>query len=614
MPTKTLIYFTMLIFTTLTACEPPRPTGPTISGELKKWHKVTLSFEGPQTSEWAKDNPFLNYKLEVTFTQGNTSYTVPGYYAADGQAAESSAESGPIWRVHFRPDATGEWAYKASFLHGENIAIDNAQTPGTPTAFDGYTGTFEVAESDKQGRDFRASGRIVNGGNGYFKHHDSGQLFIKNGADSPENFLGFVGFDQTYRYNTQKRKGEANPKKDIHQYAPHVKDWAEGDPVWHGDKGKGIVGAANYLAKQGVNSIYMLSLNIQGDGKDVWPYSNHNERYRFDVSKLAQWAIVFDHMEKLGLMIHLVTQETENECLLDGGYTHVQRKLYYRELTARFGHYLGLSWNLGEENGVAHWTPVGQSDQQRKDMAKYIKQVNPYHPIVFLHTHADNHGQDNYLTPLLGFEDLDGPSMQIGWPNAINRRVNKWVSESEQANHRWIVNLDELGPANKGIMPDQVDPAHDTVRHHALWGALMAGASGVEWYFGYKYAHNDLNCEDFRSRENWWAQSKLATQFLSQYPLENMQADNSLVNIEGAFCYYEPEKRYLVYLPNLKNAAQIKLNPETQYQLKWFNPRNGGPLTDGGQITPSDRGLLALEGPKTTSPEEDWVAVIEAMP
>jgi hypothetical protein len=48
----------------------------------------------------------------------------------------------------------------------------------------------------------------------------------------------------------------------------------------------------------------------------------------------------------------------------------------------------------------------------------------------------------------------------------------------------------------------------------SLWGALMAGATGVEWYFGYRYPHNDLNLEDFRSRENWWKQSTIATQFM----------------------------------------------------------------------------------------------------
>jgi len=39
----------------------------TLSGEQKQWHKVTLSFAGPNTSETASVNPFRNYRLNVTF-------------------------------------------------------------------------------------------------------------------------------------------------------------------------------------------------------------------------------------------------------------------------------------------------------------------------------------------------------------------------------------------------------------------------------------------------------------------------------------------------------------------------------------------------------------------
>ena len=49
--------------------------------------------------------------------------------------------------------------------------------------------------------------------------------------------------------------------------------------------------------------------------------------------------------------MHFKTQETENEQLLDGGNVGVERKVYYRELIARFGHHLALNWNMGEENG-----------------------------------------------------------------------------------------------------------------------------------------------------------------------------------------------------------------------------------------------------------------------
>ena len=32
-----------------------------VSGTLQKWHKVTLTIDGPKTDETAKPNPFLDY-------------------------------------------------------------------------------------------------------------------------------------------------------------------------------------------------------------------------------------------------------------------------------------------------------------------------------------------------------------------------------------------------------------------------------------------------------------------------------------------------------------------------------------------------------------------------
>ena len=38
-----------------------------VSGELKVWHPVTLTFTGPETAESADLNPFTDYRLDVTF-------------------------------------------------------------------------------------------------------------------------------------------------------------------------------------------------------------------------------------------------------------------------------------------------------------------------------------------------------------------------------------------------------------------------------------------------------------------------------------------------------------------------------------------------------------------
>ena len=169
-----------------------------ITGELKRWHKVTLKLQGPQADEMDKNNPFLNYRLNVTFThpKSGTSYKVPGYFAADGNAANSSASSGNIWKAHLSPDHIGTWNYSVSFEEGNNIAVSNDKGKAVGK-LDGLKGSFEIAESDKSGRDFRAkeNGRLVYTGKRYLKYSGSDRYFLKQGADAPENFLNYKDFD-----------------------------------------------------------------------------------------------------------------------------------------------------------------------------------------------------------------------------------------------------------------------------------------------------------------------------------------------------------------------------------------------------------------------------------
>jgi len=124
------------------------------SGELKKWHKVMLTFDGPETSETADPNPFLDYRLNVTFKhQGSgKSYLVPGYFAADGDAANTSADSGNKWRVHFAPDQVGAWKYSVSFRKGPNVAVREEKAAGESASFmDGQSGSFRIGPTKLPG-------------------------------------------------------------------------------------------------------------------------------------------------------------------------------------------------------------------------------------------------------------------------------------------------------------------------------------------------------------------------------------------------------------------------------------------------------------------------------
>src|SRR5687767_14647084 len=101
----------------------------TVSGWLKAWHPIALSFTGPSASETSAspNNPFLDYRLQVTFTgPSGQKYVVPGFFAGDG----NGGATGNVWRAHFSPDEAGAWSYKASFRQGTNVAVDLSPTAG----------------------------------------------------------------------------------------------------------------------------------------------------------------------------------------------------------------------------------------------------------------------------------------------------------------------------------------------------------------------------------------------------------------------------------------------------------------------------------------------------
>jgi hypothetical protein len=273
-------------------------------------------------------------------------------------------------------------------------------------------------------------------------------------------------------------------------------------------------------------------MNVIGDGKDVWPWTSDKERFRFDCSKLDQWEIVFIHMDKLGLMLHVVTQETENDQLLDGGELGNERKLYYRELIARFVHHPALVWNLGEENT--------NTTAQRKAFSDYLRAVDPYdHPVV-IHTFPNRY--DLVYDPLLGHATLEGPSLQMHDMRETHFETLKWVDRSALIGRNWVVCLDEIGDAKDGVLTDSEDPEHNDVRHYALWGNLLAGGAGVEWYFGYSGPHNDLNCEDWRSRDRMWDQTRYALEFMRQIPFTTMRHNDGLTRNAGDYCLADPGK------------------------------------------------------------------------
>ncbi|MFY0652798.1 MAG: DUF5060 domain-containing protein [Cyclobacteriaceae bacterium] len=572
------------------------------SGELKKWHKVTLDFEGPEVSESDENNPFSNYRLDVVFNHAASgkSYKVPGYFAADGNAANTSSKKGNVWRVHFAADETGEWNYKVNFRKGNFVAVSDKEKTGESGEYmDQQEGSFDIGATDKTGRDFRGRGRLQYIGEHYLRLAESGEYFLKQGPDAPENIFSYADFDGTFH-------NDGHQDQMVKTWEAHLQDWKEGDPSWKDGKGKALVGALNYLVSEGLNAFSFLTLNIAGDDQNVFPYVDYDDYTRFDVSKLGQWEILFEHATKNGIFLHFKMAEVENQGLLDGGGVGLERKLYYRELIARFGHHLALNWNVCEENGdwVKNNRTPPQFTMQRLSMAQYFYDHDPYRHHVVIHN-------GNPFDDLLGPESkYTGPSVQTNKPDFrnVHGSVIKWRKKSREAGKPWAVAVDEPGDAQHSLVPDKDDITHDDARINALWGAMMAGAWGVEWYFGYKHDHSDLTCEDWRSRDLFWDQCKIALDFFTQndIPYWEMNPMDELLSTED-FCFAKENEVYIVFI---KKGGETTLDLSAasgDFNIQWFNPRNG-------EFHKRTKSLKAgvkvdLEAPKDK--EKDWVALLK---
>ncbi|MEO1029813.1 MAG: DUF5060 domain-containing protein [Bacteroidota bacterium] len=579
----------------------------TLSGELQRWHKVTLSFEGPNSSETAITNPFTDYRLNVTFTHSatNTTFVVPGYYSGCDNPADTGCDSGNVWKVHFAPDRLGTWSWNAAFTTGTDVAMDGG---GTSAGFmDGTTGNFEIAESLKSGRDHRSPnhGRTAYVNEHYLRYTGTnpsapnGHWFVKAGADAPENTLAYDDFD-----NTPNR---GNFRK---SWSPHQQDYDAGDAssyTWDNGKGTELLGVLNYLSGKGVNAFSFLTLSLHGDDDNVFPhlikvpedtYNNYNNtqqwesgvhKDRFDVSKLAQWERIFEYADKKGLFMHFKTMETENDNMMDNDTFGRERKLYYRELIARYSHHLALNWNITEETTLTDAVAIATSN--------YIESIDPYNHLIVLHTYPNQ--QDQRYTDLLGNNSaLTGASIQIDKAGTHNM-IKTWVDNSAQAGKKWVVANDEQGNADTGVDQDPND--NHLVRHLVLWGTLMAGGAGVEYYYGYGTGETDLTAQDHRSRDTKYTHASIALDFFNTYLqdyLPEMQSMDTITDEDDDYVFAKPNDIYVVYRPD-GGTTNLTL-PAGNWSVVWFNPRTGGNLTTPTAITNT------LTAPDT----DDWLALI----
>ncbi|WP_226895510.1 DUF5060 domain-containing protein [Luteolibacter marinus] len=604
------------------------------------WHKITLVCEGPAASETAGigpeqgENPFTYYRVNARFSHAASgkSYVVPGYFAADGDAADTGATAGNLWHVHFAPDETGTWSWSVSFREGDDIAVDVNPAAGSAVAGpDGAAGSFIVLPTDKSGRDLRGKGRLEYVGKHHLRFAGTGEYFMKCGTDSPENLLAYEDFDGTPDAGG-RRKSWSDHQVDFDEAEAGPYTWSDPLAPESPVKGTELLGAIRYLSAQGLNAFSFLTFSLDGDDDNVFPHlinaaetfgtSGTNDRWngdkvhhdRFDISKLAQWEQVFSYAAVRGMYLHFKTFENESCELMDDPSEGIgpERKLYYRELVARFSHHLALNWNLSEE--------LINSQGQRKAFALWLHDNDPYrHPIVF-HTGSTRH---NLYNSMLGnASKLTGislqPDDQVDF-SSVFTDSKTWVDKSAAAGRPWVVACDEPGNSRNALRPDDdAGNSHRDARVNALWANPMAGGAGLEWYFGYDHAESDLTCEDFRSRSLFWPLCKHMLDFWASggVPFWEMVNDDTLVTTlvggervqdVSAHCLMKPGDVYVVQL-TAGGSTDLTL-PAGDFGIHWYDPRGGGSLQGGSVPAVTGGGPVNL-GTAPDSPADDWIVLV----
>lgn len=589
---------TVALFLSLSTLS-PAVLAATVQGQLFKWHPVEVDFNGPLASETdSLPNPFLDYRLSVEFTSPSGVVTrLPGFFAGDGQGHGK----GNIWRARFSADEVGSWRYQARLRRGTDVAVSLDVSTGEDVSLEGASGSFEIAPVPLDAKGFLPWGRLEYVGNHYLKFRD-GSYWIKGGTDSPENLLGFAGIDGTY---DQGGQGDYF----VHDFAAHRDDFRAGDPLFtHSQTGadsRGLIGALNYLGEQGVNSVYFLPMNLGGDGQETYPFvgaaNNYFDKTHYDISKLHQWNQVLAHAQQQGVALNIVLSETEvaNELWLDDGQLGVQRKLFFRELVARFGYLLAAKWNLGEENDF----PRVELDKH----ADYLQAIDWSAKPIAVHTHIN---QFYRYGEIVGDSRYSASSIQYDQEFA-GEFVEQWRSNSANAGRPWVLDMDEntngLGPANANERRKQI-----------LYDVLFSGGN-IEWYFGYQPlpVGGDIDAGDFRQRESMWQQMRLAREMMQrELPFWLMEPADWRVSGDsdafgGAEVFALPGQVYAIYLPQARGTESLNTGRfEGRFGQRWFDPRSGQMLQGDQNLQAGDS--LSLGAPPYDS-GNDWVILINRL-
>jgi hypothetical protein len=266
---------------------------------------------------------------------------------------------------------------------------------------------------------------------------------------------------------------------------------------------------------------------------------------------------------------------------LSDGDLYDERRLFYRELVARFGHHNALQWNICEEYDYKY--PL--SSDKIKAFAGYIQQQDPYDHSITVHNQAN---PDISWTPVLGDSRFSLTSFQYsGRVAGYGAEVEEWRRKTASAGRPIPISMDELATITTTNAGRQ--------RKAILWPTYLSGGQ-LEWF----KSGDQQDMKDFRLYEKHWMYTRYARTFVQKnLPFWEMGPQDDLLSGESSD-----------YLPNATSTGALDLSGISgSFQKSWYNPRTGG--FEGATKTVSGGAKRSLGTPPSSS-SSDWVVLVKA--
>ena len=325
---------------------------------------------------------------------------------------------------------------------------------------------------------------------------------------------------------------------------------------------------------------------------------------------------MFDHAQRLGIFLHFVFNEAEeaNKRELDDGELGPERKLYYREMIARFGHHLALEWNLCEEYNL-HFD---FGPERIRAFADYVPRVDPYdHPIT-VHSAGD---PVEKLRFTFGDPRFSLTSIQLNH-RPIHEVTEAVRQETRLAGRPLPVSLDEF-TLDRGQRASHI-PVDDAEGHRRekIWPTYFSGGM-IEFILD-----DLLRTDSFKTpeREKLWrvlmARRVVSWRKTSPFgkwnrPMSCQSARPRLPWPLAKGRLFRLARRYLPsearctrsYLPICTATGSIDLTDlKGTAKQRWFNPTTGEFVGPSIEISGGAQRDL---GPPPADPTADWVVLIE---